>query len=72
LGSLNRRSGPVSQDRRHKYNNPDDLDELCRSFLIAKDTDPGAAIQYCKSFLQLLNEKKPTSGAVLSSHAKSR
>lgn len=62
----------MPQDKPRKYNNPDDLDELCRSFLIIKDKDPGAAIQYCKSFLLLLNEKKPTTGAVLSSRVKSR
>jgi len=66
------RRGPVTEKRPKKYNNPKDLDELCRSFLKCKETDPGAAIDYCKSFLALLSEKPPTSGAVLSSRAKSR
>jgi len=61
----------VAIEKPRKYNNPDDLDELCRSFLIANSSDPGAAIEYCKSFLLLLDEKKPNSGAVLSSRAKS-
>jgi len=49
----------VAVEKPRKYNNPEDLDELCRSFLIANNADPGAAIEYCKSFLLLLNEKKP-------------
>jgi hypothetical protein len=60
------------QDRPRKYNNPQDLDELCRRFLECKDTDMGSAIAYCKGFLSLLNEKPPTSGAVVFSRAKSR
>ena len=63
---------PEKQERPRKYNNPEDLDELCRRFLANKDTDIGAAIEYCRDFLNLLTEKQPTSGAVLSSRAKSR
>lgn len=63
---------PVQQDRPRKYNNPEDLDELCRRFLECKDTDMGSAIEYCKTFLALLSEKPPTSGGIVSSRAKSR
>lgn len=62
----------MERERPRKYNNPEDLDELCRRFLETKDTDMGSAIQYCKVFLSLLNEKPPTSGAVLISRVKSR
>jgi hypothetical protein len=62
----------VQQDRPRKYNNPEDLDELCRRFLETKDTDMGSAIEYCRSFLTLLYEKPPTSGAVVFSRVKSR
>ena len=55
-----------------KYNNPNDLDELCKGFLEANDADKGAAIEYCKNFLSVLTEKPPVTGAVLSSRAKSR
>gem|GEM_PF-1513464 len=55
-----------------KYNNPKDLDELCRGFLETKDSDKGAAIEYCKNFLWVLTEKPPVTGAVLSSRSKSR
>jgi hypothetical protein len=59
-------------DRQRKYNNPRDLDELCKGFLETKDADKGAAIEYCKNFLSVLTEKPPVTGAVLSSRAKSR
>ena len=62
----------VERERPRKYNNPDDLDELCRRFLKSKDNDMGSAIEYCKGFLSLLNEKPPTSGAVVFSRVKSR
>jgi hypothetical protein len=62
----------VQKDRPRKYNNPEDLYELCRGFLECKDTDMCSAIEYCRSFLALLSEKPPTSGAVVSSRAKSR
>ncbi len=62
----------VEQERPRKYNNPEDLDELCRRFLQTKDTDIGSAIEYCRGFLTLLTEKPPTSGAVVSSRAKPR
>ena len=55
-----------------KYNNPQDLEELCKSFLACQDTDKGAALEYCRRFLILLSEKPPASVAVLSSRAKSR
>ncbi|MEM0343239.1 MAG: hypothetical protein QXJ32_03435 [Thermoplasmata archaeon] len=60
------------QRRPRKYNNPDDLDELCRRFLECNESDKGAAIEYCRSFLTLLTEKPPTSGAVVPSRAKPR
>lgn len=63
---------PVHNERPRKYNNPDDLDELCRRFLEENEKDNGAAIEYCKGFLVLLTDKPSTSGAVVSSRAKSR
>lgn len=62
----------MAEKRIRKYNNPADLDELCRCFLQCSETDEGAAIDYCKNFLLVLKEKPPTSGAVRSSHARSR
>jgi hypothetical protein len=58
--------------RPRKYNNPKDLDELCRGFLVKKDEDQGAAIEYCKNFLSVLSEKPPVTGAVVSSRVRSR
>jgi hypothetical protein len=55
-----------------KYNNPEDLDELCRSFLASNDTDKGAALEYCRRFLNVLSENPPASGAVGSSRSKPR
>ncbi len=63
---------PNNGQRQHKYNNPKDLDELCKGFLEKKDQDQGAAIEYCKNFLSVLTEKQPVTGAVVSSRAKSR
>jgi hypothetical protein len=62
----------VNKERRRKYNNPRDLEELCQSFLKCSETDRGAAIQYCKDFLMMLTEKPPVTGAVVSVRAKSR
>lgn len=58
--------------KKRKYNDPEDLDELCRCFLRHQDTDKGAAIQYCKDFLELLSKKDVSSGAVLSSRSRPR
>lgn len=58
--------------RRRKYNDARDLDELCKKFLSSQEADSGAAIEYCKNFLTMLNDKAVKSGAVLSSRAKSR
>jgi hypothetical protein len=58
--------------RPRKYNNPNDLEELCRCFLECQDADKGAAIEYCKDFLVMLTEKPPVTGAVASSRSKSR
>ena len=58
--------------RPRKYNNPKDLDELCKAFLERKDEDQGAAMEYCRNFLSVLSEKPPVTGAVVSSRAKSR
>ena len=59
-------------ERPRKYNNPHDLEELCKSFLRCSATDKGAAIQYCKDFLAVLTRKPPVTGAVLSSRSKYR
>lgn len=58
--------------KKRKYNNPDDLDELCKSFLLAQEDDEGAALEYCKNFLTVLSKKDVTKGAVLSSRSRSR
>jgi len=58
--------------RPRKYNNPEDLDELCKRFLACQEDNPGAAVEYCKRFLNVLTAKPPASGAVLSHRAKSR
>ena len=62
----------MDAQRPRKYNNQDDLDELCRSFLVAKEASKGAAIEYCRDFLAVLAEKPTVTGAVVSSHARSR
>ena len=62
----------VHNEKPRKYNNPEDLDELCRKFLESNDKADGPAIEYCKDFLVLLTDKPITSGAVVSSRAKSR
>lgn len=58
--------------KKRKYNNPNDLGELCRSFLECNEVDKGAALAYCKDFLTVLSKKDLTRGAVLSSRVKSR
>jgi hypothetical protein len=58
--------------KKRKYNNPEDLDELCRSFLLSQETDKGAALEYCKDFLTVLSKKDITKGAVLSSRSRPR
>ena len=58
--------------RTRKYNNPNDLSELCKGFVDQKDLDDGAAIEYCKNFLSVLKDKPSVTGAVVSSRAKSR
>jgi hypothetical protein len=58
--------------KKRKYNNPDDLDELCRSFLQCQEDDKGAALEYCKNFLTILSKKDVTRGAVLSSRSRPR
>jgi hypothetical protein len=63
---------PNGGQKARKYNNPKDLDELCKGFLEGNDADKGAAMEYCKNFLSVLTEKQPVTGAVLSSRAKSR
>lgn len=59
-------------DKKRKYNNPEDLNELCRSFLICREDDGGAAMEYCRSFLKVLQKKSINAGAVLSSRSRSR
>jgi hypothetical protein len=58
--------------KKRKYNNPEDLDELCRSFLVSREADKGAALEYCKDFLTILSKKDITAGAVLSSRSRPR
>lgn len=58
--------------KKRKYNDPEDLNELCRRFLVTHDNDKGAALEYCKDFLALLSKKDVTKGAVLSSRSRSR
>lgn len=58
--------------KKRKYNNPEDLNELCRSFLVSQEMDQGAALEYCKDFLTVLSKKDFTRGAVLSSRSRSR
>lgn len=55
-----------------KYNNPQDLDELCKSFLASNEFDKGAALEYCRRFLHVLSNHEPASGAVGSSRPKHR
>jgi len=62
----------LNMARPRKYNNPNDLEELCRCFLECQEGDKGAAIEYCKDFLVMLTEKPPVTGAVVSSRSKSR
>lgn len=62
----------MTAQRPRKYNNQEDLHELCRSFLQTKDTDKGAAIQYCKDFLSMLGEKPTVTGAVVYTRSKPR
>jgi len=62
----------MAEQRKRKYNDERSLDELCRSFLICReDDDGGAAIEYCKGFLEVLSKKNFKTGAVLSSRSKS-
>ena len=58
--------------KKRKYNDPNDLDELCKSFLMCQEHDKGAALEYCKDFLTVLSKKDITKGAVLSSRSRSR
>lgn len=53
-----------------KYNDPDNLDELCRGFLQVSNTDKGAAMEYCRRFLTVMARKDLTAGAVLSSRSR--
>lgn len=62
----------MNEQRIRKYNDPGDLRELCKSFLESKETDKGAALEYCKDFLTLLSKKDLSQGAVLSSRPKPR
>lgn len=58
----------MNTQRPRKYNNPEDLEELCKCFFEGN----GSAIEYCKDFLVMLSDKPPVTGAVLSSRSKSR
>jgi hypothetical protein len=59
-------------DKKRKYNDPEDLDELCRKFLRSREINDGAAIEYCKDFLTVLSRKDFKQGAVLSSRSRPR
>ena len=60
----------MAEQRKRKYNDEQSLDELCRSFLECRDDDEGAAIEYCKNFLEVLAKKDIKTGAVVSSRLK--
>ena len=62
----------MTKERKRKYNDEESLDELCRKFLTSRETDDGAAIEYCRSFLTVLSKKDVKTGAVLSSRVKPR
>ena len=62
----------MAEARKRKYNDEESLDELCKRFLACRDMDPGAAIEYCKSFLTVLERKDVKAGAVLSSRSRPR
>ena len=62
----------MAEARKRKYNDEESLDELCKRFLDCRDMDPGAAIEYCKSFLTVLERKDVKAGAVLSSRSRPR
>ncbi len=62
----------MAEHRKRKYNDEDSLDELCRKFLACRDNDAGAAIEYCKDFLTMLERKDVKAGAVLSSRSRPR
>lgn len=56
----------MAEQRKRKYNDEQSLNELCRSFLICREDDDGAAMEYCKGFLKVLSKKDVKTGAVLS------
>lgn len=58
--------------KKRKYNDPEDLEELCKSFLMCQERDKGAALEYCRDFLTVLSKKEFTKGAVLSSRSRPR
>jgi len=60
----------AEQAKKRKYNDEQSLDELCRSFLECREDDKGAAIEYCKGFLEVLSKKDSKTGAVLSSRVR--
>ena len=62
----------MTKEKKRKYNDEENLDELCRKFLTAREVDDGAAIDYCRSFLTVLSKKDVKTGAVLSSRVKPR
>ncbi|UCE91696.1 MAG: hypothetical protein JSV90_00640 [Methanobacteriota archaeon] len=62
----------MAEARKRKYNDEESLEELCRRYLACRDIDPGAAIEYCKGFLTVLEKKDVKAGAVLSSRSRLR
>lgn len=62
----------MSAEKKRKYNDVSDLDELCKKILATDEADIGSALEYCQRFLGMLSESPPKSGAVVSSRARSR
>jgi hypothetical protein len=61
----------LTESKKRKYNDPESLEELCRKFLECRETDSGAAMDYCRCFLTVVSKKDVTKGAVLSSRSRS-
>ncbi|MDH3364659.1 MAG: hypothetical protein OEM29_01425 [Thermoplasmata archaeon] len=62
----------AEEKKKRKYNDEESLNELCMKFLTNRETDDGAAVEYCKDFLTILSKKGIKTGAVLSSRSKPR
>jgi hypothetical protein len=62
----------MAEEKKRKYNDEESLNELCRKFLTNREGDDGAAVEYCKDFLEVLSKKDFKTGAVLSSRSRPR